>query len=282
VIGVILLPAATAIWLKLGMQIIQLYPSDLTEQQCSILEPLLPPPTKRGRKPTPWRAVLNGIFYLLRSGGAWRMLPKEYPPWQTVYGWFRRWQRSGVWLKIHETLRAQVRQRCGKYRQPSAGIVDSQSVQVADQGGPRGYDAGKKIGGRKRHLLVDTLGLVLLVWVSAANVQDRDAAHTLLARLAHRFSRLVLIWADGGYAGKLVNWVRARRARRKLRLEIVPRLGGNRFVVLPKRWIVERTWAWLLKWRRLRCDYERQPQNSETFILIAMIGLMSRRLARKK
>lgn len=260
----------------------QLYPSDLTDQQVAILERYLPPPAKRGRKPTPWRAVLNAIFYLLRSGGAWRMLPQEYPPWQTVYGWFRRWQGTGVWHKIHEALRAQVRQRCGKQRQPSAGIMDSQSVKMADQGGPCGYDAGKKISGRKRHLLVDTLGLVLLVWVSAAHVQDRDAARTLLARLAHRFSRLVLIWADGGYAGKLVDWVWAVRRGQKIRLAIVPRLGGNRFVVLPKRWIVERTWAWLLKWRRLRCDYERQPMNSEAFILIAMIGLMSRRLTRKK
>lgn len=160
--------------------------------------------------------------------------------------------------------------------------MDSQSVKVADQGGLRGYDAGKKVSGRKRHLLVATLDLVLLVWVSAAHVQDRDAARTLLTNSAHRFSRLVIIWADGGYAGRLVDWVWAIRPRRKIELAIVPRLGGNRFVVLPKRWIVERTWAWLVKWRRLRCDYEQRTDHSEAFIYIAMIGLMSRRLARSK
>jgi putative transposase len=251
------------------------------DAQYALLEPLLPKPARRGRKPTPWRTVLNAIFYVLRTGGAWRMLPINFPPWSTIYEWFRRWRREGLWQKIHDAVRAQLRQRHGKQRQPSAGIVDSQSVKVADQGGARGYDAGKKINGRKRHLLVDTLGLVWLVWVSAANVQDRDAARTLLGRLAHQFHRLVLIWADGGYAGKLVDWVWALRRWHKIRLKIVPRLGENRFVVLPKRWIVERTWAWLLKWRRLRCDYERHTATSEAWILIAMIGLMSRRLARK-
>jgi len=258
------------------------YPTDLSDAEFAVLEPLHRPPAKCGRKPTPWRTVLNAIFYVLRSGGAWRLLPKCFPPWQTVYEWFRRWQREGLWQQWHDALRGRLRQHSGKQRQPSAGIVDSQSVKIADQSGTRGYDAGKKISGRKRHLLVDTLGLVLLVWVSAANVQDRDGARTLLARLAHRFSRLVLIWADGGYAGKLVDWVGSLRKRRKIRLEIVPRLGGNRFVVLPKRWIVERTWGWLMKWRRLRCDYEQRTDHSEAFIYIAMIGLMTRRLARKK
>jgi putative transposase len=276
------LPASAKIWLKLGMQNSQLYPCDLSAAQADVLEPLMPKPARRGRKPTPWRCVLNAIFYVLRSGCAWRYLPKHYPPWQTVYGWYRRWQQRGVWQQIHDELRARVRVQAGKARQPTAGIVDSQSVKVADQSGERGYDAGKKVSGRKRHVLVDTLGLVLLVCVTAANVQDRDGARALLARLAGRFSRLVLIWADGGYAGRLVGWLWGLQRRRKVRLEIVPRLGGNRFVVLPKRWIVERTFGWLLKWRRLRCDYEQRFDHSEALIYIAMIGLMTRRLARKK
>jgi putative transposase len=172
--------------------------------------------------------------------------------------------------------------RCARTPASSTGIVDSQSVKVADQRGIRGYDAGKKISGRKRHLLVDTLGLVLAVMVTAANVQDRDGARLLLARLAHRFSRLVVIWADGGYTGALVEWVWGLRRWRKIRLTIVPRLGGHRFVVLPKRWIVERTNAWLMKCRRLRCDYEVRTDHSEAFIYLAMIGVMTRRLARKK
>lgn len=180
------------------MQQTKRYPTDLSDAEYAVLEPLRPPSAKRGRKPTPWRTILNAIFYVLRSGGAWRLLPKCFPPWQTVSEWFRRWRREGLLEKWHEALRAQVRQHCGKQRQPSAGIVDSQSVKIADQRGVRGYDAGKKVRGRKRHLLVDTLGLVWLVWVSTAAVQDRDGARTLLARLAHRFSDLVLIWADGG------------------------------------------------------------------------------------
>jgi putative transposase len=267
----------------MGMQSSQPYPSDLTDAQYSILEPLLPPRAKRGRKATAWRTVLNAIFYILRSGAAWRLLPKTFPPWQTIYEWFRRWRRNGLWPTIHDTLRSRVRQHCGRHRQPTAAILDSQSVKTTDQAGARGYDAGKKLMGRKRHLLVDTLGLVLAVCVTEASVQDRDGARRLLKFLAHRFSQLVCVWADGGYAGALVGWLWGLRTRRKLRLDVVKRGAAQRgFAVLPKRWIVERTFGWLVKWRRLRCDYEQRTDHSEAFIYIAMIGVMTRRLACQK
>lgn len=278
-----LIPACPNLWLKLGMHDSQLYPTDLSNAQWAELESLLPPPAKRGRPRTPLRSVLNAIFYVLRSGGAWRLLPKDFPPWRTVYGWFWRWRRTGLWQKIHDALRARLRQRQGRHRQPSAAILDSQTVKIADQRGARGYDAGKKIHGRKRHLIVDTLGLVLLVLVTEAGVQDRVAARSLLAGLGHAFSRLVCVWADGGYAGTLVDWLWRLRRQRRVRLQIVNRWEGVAgFRVLPKRWVVERTFGWLMKWRRLRCDYEQLCEHSAAWIQIAMIGLMVRRLARER
>ncbi len=253
------------------------YPSDLTNEQWKLLKRILPPPSGRGRKRTvDLREVLNGIFYLLRTGCQWRHLPHEFPAWQTVYGYFRRWQKSGLFEQLNTRLRERVRQAEGRRRQPSAAIIDSQSVKTTEAGGLRGYDAGKKINGRKRHALVDTIGLLLVAIVHSAHIQDRDGAKLVLEKVKERFPRLRLIWADGGYAGQLVNWVKDQLS---CVLEIVKRrddVAG--FEALPRRWVVERTLAWLSRCRRLSKDYEAETATSEAFIYLAMIHLMLKRL----
>ena len=256
------------------------YPSSLTDRQWESIQPLLPSRPRGGRPPHHQRrAILDAIFYVLHAGCAWRPLPHDFAPWPTVYGYFRRWRQQCLWKRIHATLVQRVRQSVGKKPTASAAILDSQSVKSADQAGPRGYDAGKKIKGRKRHVLADTLGLIISVLVTSSAVHDRDGARRLLPWLCHHGSRLRLIWADGGYAGALVNWLWQLRTQRRVRLEIVKRPEGQRsFPVLPKRWIVERTLGWLMKQRRLRCDYEHLITTSETMIYIAMIRLMLRRL----
>jgi putative transposase len=260
------------------------YSTNLTDEEWEQIQSLVPKPKsgrgKRGRPALDRRVLMNAILYVVRGGCAWRLLPGDFPPWQTVYGYFRRWSQDWTWTFIHDALRDWLRKSEGREVAPTAAIVDSQSVKTPDQAGERGYDAGKKIKGRKRHLAVDALGLILTMAITSAAVQDRDAAQTLIKTLVGLFGRLQIIWADGGYLGSLVQWVKGLRPYGKLHLEIVRRCDRfNGFKVLPKRWIIERTFGWLTKSRRLCRDYEVRLDHSEAMIRICMIRLMVRRLA---
>lgn len=254
------------------------YLTDLTDEQWNLIKELIPPEKPGGsHRELNMREVINAILYVTVSGIQWRLMPHDLPNWSSVYGYFRHWRNTGVWQRIHDTLRAQVRQQEGRHKHPTAGCLDSQSVKTTQVPGERGYDAGKQVNGRKRHILVDTLGLLLAVVVTAASIQDRDGAKQLFTRLGGACKKLRKIWVDGGYRGSLLTWV-AERFR--FVLHLVQRAPAQRgFAVLPRRWVVERTFSWFSLNRRLSKDYERQPKSSETFIYIAMTRLMVRRLA---
>lgn len=256
------------------------YPSNLTDDQWKIVKGLLPAASPVGRPRVVCRRILlDAILYVNRTGGQWRQLPKEFGSWMTAYRLFWDWRVTGVWQDIHDALCGMVRRRVGKKTSPSAAIIDSQTVKTTEVGGERGYDGGKKINGRKRHLVVDTLGLLLAVVVHSAAIPDQDGARTVLAKLRGRFPRLKLVWGDSAYGRSgLPAWVKLTFGW--LLQTILRPVDAIGWVLLPRRWVVERTHAWIGRCRRNSKDYERNTDSSEAMIRIAMIQLMLKRLAK--
>jgi putative transposase len=260
----------------------QAYPTDLNDTEWKQIAPYLPEPKLTGiPREIPWREIMNGMFYMVKNGCVWRALPHDLPAWQTVYYYFRLFQKSQRWQELNTIIREGVRVKEGREPQASAMIIDSQSIKSAEGGEKIGFDGGKLVRGRKRNLITDTIGLVVLAKVTAANVQDVHAGKQTLMALKERtqlITRLQKIFADGGYRGELVNWVKSELHSE---MEIVLKLGDKKgFQVLPKRWVVERTNAWVTRNRRMARDYERLAETSESFIYILMIRLGLRRLAR--